>query len=201
MESDIGDEQAVLIAEMHNALEKLSRIHSSLTLLTKLDNHEYDVKEPVCFSDSLTETLASFGELMEMKALVLHTRIEERVTLTLHGSLAELLLNNLVSNAIRHNHAGGTIDVLLNRMGLVIGNTGAAPSMPTSELFGRFKKGNGSGDSIGIGLAIVKQICDLHHFTVAYEWLDGHHLVSIGFLPSIPASKLLQNVERSLYHG
>jgi len=38
MESDIRDEQAVLIAEMQNALERLSRIHSSLTLLTKLEN-------------------------------------------------------------------------------------------------------------------------------------------------------------------
>src|SRR6202000_3201098 len=45
MESDIRDEQAVLIAEMQNALERLSRIHSSLTLLTKLENKEYEAKE------------------------------------------------------------------------------------------------------------------------------------------------------------
>src|SRR5579872_293551 len=39
MESEIRDDQAILIAETQNALERLSRIHSSLTLLTKLENY------------------------------------------------------------------------------------------------------------------------------------------------------------------
>ncbi len=50
MESDIRDEQAILIAEMQNALERLSRIHSSLTLLTKLENQEYEANVSVCIS-------------------------------------------------------------------------------------------------------------------------------------------------------
>ena len=207
MESDIRDDQAVLIAEMHNALEKLSRIHSSLTLLTKLDNYTYETKEPVCFSDCTREALASFEELIQLKSLVLKARIEEGVYLPMDGSLAELLLNNLVSNAIRHNQAGGTIGVALDRTGLVISNTGRAPGKPTAEMFERFSKGNSASDSIGIGLAIVRQICELNNFTIVYEYTagnpaghcDGYHALAIGFQPQVPASKLLQNVERSLY--
>ncbi|HVS96797.1 MAG TPA: HAMP domain-containing sensor histidine kinase, partial [Puia sp.] len=69
MESDIRDEQAVLIAEMQNALERLSRIHSSLTLLTKMENQEYQPGDPVEISRLLRETLAAFGELIELKSL------------------------------------------------------------------------------------------------------------------------------------
>jgi two-component system, OmpR family, sensor kinase len=199
MESDIRNDQAVLIADMHNALEKLSRIHHSLTLLTKLDNNEYETREPVCFSDITREALASFDELIQMKALIPDIRIEENIFLSMHASLADLLLNNLISNAIRHNHPGGQIGLLLNRTGLVIGNTGEAPGAPTSELFERFKKGNAGSDSIGIGLAIVRQICDLHGFTIVYEYASGRHTLAIAFHKNIPASKLLQNVERSLY--
>jgi two-component system OmpR family sensor kinase len=199
MESDIRDDQAILIAEMHNALEKLSRIHSSLTLLTKLDNYEYETKEPVCFSNSTRETLASFEELIQMKSLTLKDHIGEEVYLPIPGALAELLLNNLVSNAIRHNQAGGSIEVTLNRTGLVIGNTGKPPGKPTAELFERFSKDNPGSDSIGIGLAIVRQICDLNNFSIVYEYIDGFHVLAISFLPHVPASKLLQNVERSLY--
>lgn len=202
MESDIRDDQAILIAEMHNALEKLSRIHSSLTLLTKLDNYKFETKEPVCFSRSARESLASFEELIQMKALTLHARIGEDIFLPLHESLADLLLTNLISNAIRHNQAGGTIDVLLTPAGLIVSNTGPAPEGPTAELFERFRKGNPASDSIGIGLAIVRQICDLNRFTIVYEYIaghPGHHVLAISFLPAIPASKLLQNVERSLY--
>ncbi|MDP4248085.1 MAG: HAMP domain-containing sensor histidine kinase [Bacteroidota bacterium] len=199
MESDIRDDQAVLIAEMQNALEKLSRIHSSLTLLTKLENYEYQDQEPICFSQSAKEALDSFEELIEMKALILTTRMEKDVFLPMPSSLADLLLNNLVSNAIRHNQPGGMINVQLSRAGLVISNTGMPPETPTDELFERFKKGNPGSDSIGIGLAIVRQICDLHGFPIVYEFRDGRHILAVSFIQSVAASKLLQNVDRSLY--
>jgi len=99
MESEIRDEQAVLIAEMQNALERLSRIHSSLTLLTKLENQEYAAKEPVNFSRLLREGLASFQELIQMKTLRLAAEIEDKIYIPLHASLADLLLTNLISNA------------------------------------------------------------------------------------------------------
>ena len=200
MESDIRDEQAILIAEMQNALERLSRVHSSLTLLTKLENQEYTAGEPVCISHLVQETLAAFGELIEMKSLVLRANIEKGIVVPIHASLADLLLTNLISNAIRHNKVPpadgggkGFIGVQLTKDGLVIVNSGVEPRVPTQELFERFKKGNSGGDSIGIGLAIVRQICELSHFDIVYEYRAEMHRVAIAFRPNMPASKLLQN--------
>jgi signal transduction histidine kinase len=218
MESDIRDEQAILIAEMQNALERLSRIHSSLTLLTKLENHEYEANTTVCISLLVRETLASFEELIQLKSLTLLTTIEEKVYIPLPSSLADLLLTNLIGNAIRHNvppaaaaegsssqggaaeegPGKGLIRVILNREGLVIANTGREPQVPTAELFERFKKGNPGSDSIGIGLAIVRQICDLSHFTIDYQYRSGFHLLAVGFGPKATASKLLQNLSLPL---
>jgi signal transduction histidine kinase len=211
MESDIRDEQAILIAEMQNALERLSRIHSSLTLLTKLENQEYEAKEPVCISRLTRETLDAFEELIQMKSLILRTDIEEKVYVPLHASLADLLLTNLISNAIRHNAPGagggaphaaeigqGMIYVSLHREGLIIANTGREPQVPTAELFERFKKGSPGSDSIGIGLAIVRQICDLSHFDITYQFRTGFHILAISFQPAF-ASKLLQNLSLPLH--
>lgn len=199
MESDIRDDQAVLIAEMQNALEKLSRIHSSLTLLTRLENKEYTVETPVCVSALAKETLDSFDELIQMKSLTLTASIEEKVYIPLHNALADLLLTNLVSNAIRHNIPGGEITVILTKNGLVISNTGREPQIPVSELFERFKKADPSSDSIGIGLAIVRQICELMNFNIVYEYTSGLHIIAVSFLPDTPASKLLQNLGLPLY--
>ena len=203
MESDIRDEQAILIAEMQDALERLSRVHSSLTLLTKLENQEYEVGEPVRISHLVRETLAAFGELIELKSLVLQAHIEKGIYVPIHASLADLLLTNLVSNAIRHNappRGGGKgfIGVQLTKEGLVIVNTGVEPRVPTQELFERFKKGNSGSDSIGIGLAIVRQICELSHFDIIYEYKEGLHRVAITFRSDFPASKLLQNFSLAL---
>jgi two-component system OmpR family sensor kinase len=211
MESDIRDEQAILIAEMQNALERLSRIHSSLTLLTKLENREYEADASVCISIMTRAALNSFEELIQLKSLRLVTRIEEKVYVPMHPSLADLLLANLVSNAIRHNvpRGGdekasgmqGWIEVQLGREGLVISNSGREPQVPVHELFERFKKGNPGGDSIGIGLAIVRQICDLSHFTIGYQYRSGVHSVAVGFGPDTAASKLLQNLSLPLPNG
>jgi signal transduction histidine kinase len=213
MESDIRDEQAILIAEMQNALERLSRIHSSLTLLTKLENHEYEANVSVCISQLTKETLDSFEELIQLKSLTLQTTIAEKIYVPLHPSLADLLLTNLIGNAIRHNvapgegggmapggdgEAHGLIMVNLSREGLVIANTGLEPRVPTVELFERFKKGNSGSDSIGIGLAIVRQICDLSHFSIDYQFISGFHVLVVGFNEKTPASKLLQNLSLPL---
>jgi signal transduction histidine kinase len=204
MESDIRDEQAILIAEMQNALERLSRIHSSLTLLTKLENHEYEASVSVCISQLTRETLNSFEELIQLKSLTLQTTIAEKVYVPLNPALADLLLTNLIGNAIRHNvapadeGAGGLIMVNLSREGLVIANTGREPGVPTVELFERFKKGNSGSDSIGIGLAIVRQICDLSHFSIDYQFISGFHVLAVGFHDRTSASKLLQNLSLPL---
>ena len=199
MESDIRDDQAILIAEMQNALEKLSRIHSSLSLLTKLENKEYTAEKPVCLSALLKETLDSFDELIQMKSIALTAEIHDKVYIDLHCSLADLLLTNLVSNAIRHNISGGSIKVILTKAGLVISNTGLPPQLPVSELFERFKKGDPASDSIGIGLAIVRQICELMNFNIVYEYASGQHVIAISFQSSPSASKLLQNLSFPLY--
>jgi two-component system OmpR family sensor kinase len=204
MESDIRDEQAVLIAEMQNALERLSRIHSCLTLLTKLENQEYRPAAPVCMSNLVREALASFAELIEMKSIRLHAHLGKGVYVPMNPALADLLLSNLISNAIRHNTPSGEegyglISVNLTKEGLVIVNTGDKPQAPTNELFERFRKGNAGSDSIGIGLAIVRQICDLSKFDIVYQYKDGLHLLAVSFLPKTGASKLLQNLSLPLH--
>jgi len=201
MESDIRDEQAILIAEMQNALEKLSRIHSSLTLLTKLENKEYEAKTPVCISNLTREALDSFSELIQIKSLSLTAQIEDKVYVPLHLSLADLLLTNLISNSIRHNIPDGKIEVILTKTGFIICNTGKAPEIPVAELFERFKKGDPASDSIGIGLAIVRQICDLMNFNVVYEYTSGLHIIAISFQPQTSASKLLQNLSLPLHYN
>jgi K+-sensing histidine kinase KdpD len=111
-------------------------------------------------------------------------------------------LSNLISNAIRHNAAPegkkGLIRFSLTRDGLVIVNTGREPIVPTQELFERFKKGNAGSDSIGIGLAIVRQICDLSDFDIVYQYMDGLHMLAVSFQPRGVASKLLQNLSLPL---
>ncbi len=187
-ESAITGEQALLINDLQNSLDKLSRINSSLILLTRLENHEYATREPLGLCKLINESLDSYKELIELKSINLTKDIAQGIYVELNPVLGQILMNNLVGNAIRHNNAEGAIDVYLGSNKLVIKNTGDKPSVPTNELFQRFKKSNQSSKSIGIGLAIVKQICDIHQFAIEYIFVDAKHIIEIQFSALTPVS-------------
>lgn len=180
-ETNIDATQAALIEDMQHAIEKLSQINRSLTLLTKLENQEFEPAAGIKFCTVTKQVISSFDDWIQMKQLTLTRSLDKDVPLTINPMLAEMLMTNLLSNAIRHNVAGGHIEVELTHKGLLISNTGLPPEIPTEELFQRFKKSNQCADSIGLGLAIVKQICEVNHFAVNYEYRDGWHMIGVCF--------------------
>lgn len=181
LESDLNDDQIKLIMAAHEAVERLSRTNKALALLTKLENREFETKE-VNLSERLQATIEVFRELLEMKTLSITTVIDKGVVVVLNKDLTEILLTNLMSNAIRHNIAGGDIRVTLTREFLEISNTGSPPEVPTEQLFERFRKSNQSSDSTGLGLAIVRRICEISRYPIEYLWIDPRHHIRIKFV-------------------
>jgi signal transduction histidine kinase len=181
MESGINDEQAKLILPAYDSIEKLSKINTSLALLVKMDNKQFVSFRPNNLSELTREALEKFAELIEMKSLTLKTEIDDHIQLNLNLALIDILLINLINNAIRHNHVNGEIIVSLSTKKFIIRNTGNPPEVPVKQLFQRFKKSNQSSDSIGLGLSIVKKICELHNFTIQYEYSDQIHSIEITF--------------------
>lgn len=182
-ETNIEEDQAALIGDMQNAVEKLSRINRSLVLLTKLENNEYTVSESIRFCRVTKDILAAYEDRIEMKNLTVKTDIDKSVMLMIHPALADMLVNNLLGNAIRHNVQNGKIELVLTHRRLLIRNTGLPPDMPTEELFQRFKKSNQCSESVGLGLSIVKQICEVCGFTISYNYKNHLHVVQIEFMP------------------
>ncbi|MBO0360994.1 HAMP domain-containing histidine kinase [Hymenobacter sp. BT186] len=181
MDSELSEKQLLMLTAMHDELERLTKINQSLTLLAKLENFESQPATLTDMSDLVQATEAAFADLAEMKGLRTTLQLVPEVRVPLDVALAQLLLNNLFSNAIRHNVPGGEIHALLSPTEFTLRNTGHAPSVPVGELFGRFKKGNAALDSIGIGLAIVKRIGELYGHQVDYSYAEGWHTIRVVF--------------------
>lgn len=181
MQTGLDEEQLGMISAIHDESQRLTRINQSLILLARLDQYRLPDDASVNFSDELRASLQRFSDWLEMKSIRLRAEIEPDVRLSCDQSLAEMLLTNLISNAIRHNVLEGELQVRLDGHRLLIRNTGAAPTIPVEQLFERFRKGNAAIDSIGIGLAIVRKICVLHGYRLSYEYAAGYHTITVGF--------------------
>lgn len=181
LESPLTEEQGNQILAALNAIEKLSKINHSLTLLNKLENQEFFAAEPVNFSAHTKSILNDLSELIDMKSISLTPEIHENVNVVIHPSLADILIMNLFSNAIRHNVQGGHIRIALSSRELRVENTGRPPSIPPEQAFDRFSKAGHNDDSIGLGLAIVKQICQVSGLAIQYTWANERHVVVVSF--------------------
>ncbi len=180
-ETEINENQAILLTDIQNSIDKLSRINRSLILLTKLNNNEFLTNKELKFCTVEKETLCMYSDHLALKNITLNRNCEKSVYVKIHPTLAEILLSNLLSNAIRHNLEGGKIEINLTKNFFRVSNTGFPPDVPPNELFKRFKKSNQSQESIGLGLSIVKQICEVNNFLVQYDFADGWHTITVYF--------------------
>ncbi|RYY17420.1 MAG: HAMP domain-containing histidine kinase, partial [Cytophagaceae bacterium] len=127
MDSDLAEKQLRTLAAMHDELERLAKINQSLTLLAKLEHYESRPADLTDLSQLVPATEAAFADLAEMKGIRTTQAIAPGVRVPFDESLAQLLLNNLFSNAIRHNLPGAIACVV--RMPFISARSAKAASV------------------------------------------------------------------------
>ena len=173
--------QMLYIQNIQEEISRLSKLNQSLLLLTKIDNHQFAETAKVDIAKIVNKHLNNFEELLTAKQITLTKNIDEDSHIVINEIMAEVLVSNLITNAIKHNIEKGSIDITLNKEQLIISNTGMELATAPGELFERFKKDKVNSESLGLGLSIVKKICEQYNFTVNYSHANALHIVSIGF--------------------
>ena len=168
-------------AKIYSAATHLSRVQKSLLLLSRINNREFSNLVMVDLAGVLNNTFETFAEAIEIREISL-TRNISACTVSMDAGLAEILVNNLVKNAVKHNVEKGFLDVMIGPGRLIISNSGLAYGGNPQSLLHRFSKG--SEGNTGIGLAIVKEICDLYGFSLDYSINNTVHQIAIGFRQS-----------------
>jgi two-component system OmpR family sensor kinase len=77
------------------------------------------------------------------------------------------IIDNLLSNAIKYNKKDGNIEIKLDENSLTISDTGVGFDQSKSqEIFERYARFNNSNGGFGLGLNIVKSLCDLYSIKI-----------------------------------
>lgn len=175
----LGNEEVGHLQSIITTLNRLVRLNNSLNLLNKIESIEYLRKSEYHLSDIVSKKIDEFHEIAETKKLAVTKNIERDISLLINGDLLDILISNLFSNAIKYNVNEGFINFRIDDDNLTIENSGPDPGKDTLKLFDRFEKGSYSSDSPGLGLTIVKRICEINNASITYTYSDNKHIVVI----------------------
>ncbi len=162
-------EQAQAVLAMLRAVSRLSNLNKSLLLISKINNDQFEEKTDVDIRSLLEAYLQDFEELIVAKKLTVSADLTD-CNCYMNSNLSEILISNLLSNAIRHNVISGSIEVILKNRSLIISNTSAEETDRSVNLFERLIRRGQLNESSGLGLNIVKSICEKNGFTVTYDY-------------------------------
>lgn len=180
-DTSLNDNQAAILNSLYEAVSRLSRVNKNLLLLAKIENNQYATLDQVNIKAVIEEVLPYFTEQAVSRNLTIETDIEDAPVLNTSKPLAEIMINNLILNAIAHNRINGSISIKATNNRLSICNTSEQQELNTESLFKRFGKISRGSNSSGLGLAIIKQICQLHGWEVKYNYKSDKHCFTVTF--------------------
>ena len=172
--------QSEQLQSIYQAGQRLSKLNKTLLLLAKVENQQFSSKEEVALKTLIEKQLENYEDFIMIKKIKVNTDLSDKI-ITTNKVLAETLISNLFSNAIKHNIQGGTINITYMRDILIFSNTGDILHQDPEKLFNRFKKASALKDSLGLGLAIVKKICEVNDWQISYSYEKNVHQISVLF--------------------
>ncbi|MBI9052257.1 MAG: HAMP domain-containing histidine kinase [Bacteroidales bacterium] len=160
---------------IYDEANHLSRLGTTLNLLTKIENGEYKNTINLKSYDIIQKHLESVKELIALKSLKVEVNLKKEHELLIDPFLFDILLKNILRNAIRYASNKGPIKIETTDKSLKISNYGEPLDVASNIIFDRFYTSSSSGQSLGLGLSLVKRICDLNRMKIDYSYIKGQH--------------------------
>ena len=171
------EDRAAAIEQLKAGVPRAVALVQQLLVMARLAPDEAAKRPaaPVALEPLVKDVLMDLHALADRRGIDLGLAHAEPLAVTGDGESLQIMLGNLVENALRYTPPGGVVDVRLFEAGgaAVIEVLDTGPGIPAAErerVFGRFQRGAGvTVPGSGLGLAIVAEVVRQHRGTVALE--------------------------------
>ncbi|MGZ4097637.1 MAG: sensor histidine kinase [Bacteroidia bacterium] len=179
-ENNYNNDQARLLSDSYQAVQRLYKLNKTLVLLSKIENGQFIGKEKLDLNEEIQKKIKEYDDFIESKKISVKMEFQTDVHVDMNPVLMNVLLDNLFLNAIKYNVEGGEILFKIEKDSLNVLNTSALAPLSEKQIFERIKRTSTSG-SLGIGLSLVKKISDLYGWIVSYQYVGNKHSFMIRF--------------------
>ncbi|MBS4329148.1 sensor histidine kinase [Campylobacter vulpis] len=166
-------EQSSKFLRIKLAAKTLHQIYSDLVFYN-FSHTLSNEKESFNLSILIKERVEYFRLFFEQKRLCLRLDLKAHSLFYANKNQISKLIDNLLSNAIKYNKKGGEIAIILSENSLVIKDSGCGISKENlAHIFERYARFNENQGGFGIGLSLVKKICEENGILISCESKEG----------------------------
>jgi signal transduction histidine kinase len=171
LEDEVFTLDAATTAALRRQVDRMERLVADLSLLTQLEAGQVPVApEPVAIDALIADSVAAFRARFDERGVALSIREgHPGIVVVADATRTGQVLENLLSNALRHTPPGGRVEVGVRAWGAAaarveVRDTG--PGVPVAQreaIFRRLVRGDparrsADGEGSGIGLTIAKEL-------------------------------------------
>ncbi len=147
--------------------KQLYDIYSSLTYLNFSNIKE--IVEVLDISEVLKQSIIYYAPLCESKRIKVKVETEPHI-FNIPKAQLKLLYGNLIGNAIKYSPANSTLKLSIKGGVFSIQDEGIGiEESKQKEIFEKFKRGTEYSGGFGVGLSIVKSICDAYGIEIVLD--------------------------------
>ena len=153
----------------------LVRLNKTLLFLSKIENRQFPEQSMIHFNELIKEQLSNYKEIYEYKNIKVRVVESTDVNLKMNETLAISLISNLLRNAYVHTLNGGNINITLQEGKIIFSNQAECGALDETKIFQRFQQEKKKEGSTGLGLVIVRSICETYNLSINYYYQDSFH--------------------------
>lgn len=173
-ETNLTETQLEEVGKTLTTLSSMSKLNRTLLFLSKIENLQFTEIATVEPQLVVVELLPDLLEIFSHKNISVKTEFSNPLEWQMNQTLAETLVSNLLKNAFVHNKPNGTIHIYCTTNQFVVVNSGVNEELDSHKIFERFYSTKANGSS-GLGLAIVRTICEVSGLSISYKFESGNH--------------------------
>ncbi|WP_170000768.1 HAMP domain-containing sensor histidine kinase [Campylobacter sp. RM16189] len=150
------------------AARSLSNIYEDLTYLS-FSKSDAIKKEQINLKNLFNERLEYFAPFFAKRSIIPQINLSEA---SINANLYEIrrMIDNLISNAIKYSNVGGFVSINLSKNEFAITNSGEGISKEQQKkIYDRYTHFNNDQGGFGIGLNLVKRVCESNDLSIICE--------------------------------
>lgn len=180
----ISDKQKEYLTEVYKGNQRLVSLVNNLLNVSRMETGELSIEpEQVNIKEAVESIIHELGPLMAAKRIQVETHFDDSpATLSADSKLLRIIIQNLVTNAVKYSREGGQVwvDVAKKEADIVFTVTDNGIGIPKeaqdkifTKLFRADNARQAEPDGTGLGLYIVKSILDKTGGTVRFDSREG----------------------------